>query len=511
MNGESNSKRLAEQEISARAQSSTHLFREDDFDVILTVADGKIVRVVGTPKTFCDTDNASAIIGRRLLDLIDRPGQRRVEGSLERLATTGRAQALFGQRCRRLDGSCFDADMLLESVMWVGKPAVDISLRAVSNWVRSLAEAATRKEAQLQSILATVPDGMVLIDQRGIVQSFSVMAERLFGYRADEVVGRNVSVLMPSPYREQHDGYLNRYLRTGEKHIIGVGRVARAQRKDGSTFPIELSVGETEVNGERLFTGFIRDLSERQEREQRLHEVQSELIHISRLSELGQMVSALAHEVNQPLSAIRNYASAGERFLDGGDAERVGMTLRKIEEQARRADGIVRRLRAFVRKEETGRRPENLPKLIEEAAALALVGSKGQGVVFTTQLDSDADVVLVDKIQIQQVLLNLMRNAIEAMTGQEKQLLSVMTDRAEPGMIGLSVVDTGPGLDRFVRERLFQPFVTTKNNGLGVGLSICRSIVEAHGGQLSVKDNPGGGTIFRFTLPDNCISEKNVP
>ncbi len=360
---------------------------------------------------------------------------------------------------------------------------------------------AKRREALIESILATVPDGLILINERGIIQSFSAAAERLFGYRADEVKGRNVSMLMPSPYREKHDSYIDRYLKSGERHIVGVGRVVRGQRKDGSTFPIELSVGEVRLDGEHLFTGFVRDLTERQEREQRMHEVQSELIHISRLSELGQMVSALAHEVNQPLTAIQNYLRAGRHLIESGEIERADPAFLKALDQARRASEIIQRLREFVKKGEVGRKPENLAKVIEEAAALSFVGLKDRGVDIAMRFDMETARVMIDKVQIQQVLLNLMRNAIEAMANRPQQKLSVATERHGDDMIAVSVTDTGPGLDVKVREKLFQPFVTTKENGLGVGLSICRSIVEAHGGALSASDNPSGGTIFRFTLP----------
>jgi two-component system, LuxR family, sensor kinase FixL len=364
---------------------------------------------------------------------------------------------------------------------------------------------AEMSEAQLESILATIPDGMVVIDERGIIRSFSAAAERLFGYSADEVKGRNVCILMPSPYREQHDGYIARYLATGERRIIGVGRVARAQRKDGSTFPIELAVGEVGSEGERLFTGFIRDLTERQEREQRLHELQSELIHVSRLSELGQMVSALAHEVNQPLTAIENYLRAGIRLMESGDSEQSKSVFLRAGEQAARANEIIRRLRDFVRKQETSKRMENLPKIIEEATALSMVGVKSRGIVLTTRLDPEAQSVYVDKFEIQQVLFNLIRNAIEAMADCDRPALSIATapstGRSGETMILISVADTGLGIDPKVRQRLFQPFVTTKSSGIGVGLSICRSIVEAHGGRIGVGDTPGGGTTLHFTVP----------
>lgn len=370
---------------------------------------------------------------------------------------------------------------------------------------RALDEAQAR-EAHLAAILATVPDAMVVIDRNGIIQSFSATAERLFGYSADEVKGRNVRILMPSPYSEQHDGYIARYLATGERRIIGVGRVVVAQRKDGTTFPIELAVGEVGAGEKTLFTGFIRDLSERQEREQRLHEVQSELIHISRLSELGQMVSALAHEVNQPLTAIQNYLRAGHYLAASGQIDKAQALCAKAIEQSERAGAIIRRLRDFVRKGAAVRQPENLRKIAEEAAALSLVGQRSKGVRVEMRFDPEAVWAVVDKVQIQQVLFNLLRNAIEAMTDSERREITIATvpvadGQKADGMVEISVADSGPGLPQEVRQRLFQPFVTTKPEGLGVGLSICRSIVEAHGGRMTAEANPGGGSVFRFTVP----------
>ena len=176
---------------------------------------------------------------------------------------------------------------------------------------------ALAREAHLQSILDTVPEAMIVIDERGFIQSFSSAAERLFGCQAAEVIGRNVSILMPTPYRENHDGYLLRYMTTGERRIIGIGRVVVGQRKDGSTFPMELAVGEMKSGDQRYFTGFIRDLTERQQTEARLQELQSELVHISRLTAMGEMASTLAHELNQPLSAIANYLKGSRRLLGG--------------------------------------------------------------------------------------------------------------------------------------------------------------------------------------------------
>ncbi len=375
---------------------------------------------------------------------------------------------------------------------------------------RAIAEAMAR-EARLASILATVPDAMVVIDSSGIIQSFSATAERLFGYAADEVRGQNVSMLMPSPHRELHDGYIARYLATGERRILGVGRVVVGQRKDGTTFPIELAVGEVKAGEQTLFTGFVRDLTEHQERERRLHEVQSELIHMSRLSELGQMVSTLAHEVNQPLTAIHNYLQAGQHLAAAGEAEKAQSLFAKAVEQSERASAIIRRLREFVRKGETARRRENLGKIVEEASALSLVGQKAHRMRVSMRLDPAVAWVVVDKVQIQQVLFNLVRNAVEAMAECERCDIVIATAASENGMVEISVADTGPGLSAEVRARLFQPFVTTKPGGMGVGLSICRSIVESHGGRMSAHANPGGGTVFRFTVPGETAGGRVDP
>jgi two-component system sensor kinase FixL len=372
------------------------------------------------------------------------------------------------------------------------------------NRIRAAASArdALRREAHLKSILDTVPDAMIVIDEHGTIQSFSSAAERLFEHTAAQVVGENVKMLMPSPYREAHDGYIERYLRTGERRIIGIGRVVVGERKDGSTFPMELAVGEMRSSNQRFFTGFIRDLTERQQTEARLQELQSELIHMSRLTAMGEMASALAHELNQPLSAIANYMKGSRRLLERRTDEQSGLlrnAIDKAADQALRAGQIIRRLRDFVSRGESERRVESIRKLVEEASALALVGAKDHGIRVRFQYDPAFDLVFADKVQIQQVLLNLLRNAIEAMEASPTRELVVST-AAHDDMIAVSVADTGSGLAPEVTSQLFQPFVTTKAQGMGVGLSICRTIVEAHGGEITARPRPDGGAIFSFTL-----------
>ena len=410
------------------------------------------------------------------------------------------------------------ADIIVGRTLWDSMPAaVDLTMFCLVGlslgWAgqifhRRSAQAhetlkhLAEREAHLRSILKTVPDAMVIADDQGIIQSFSTAAETQFGWRAAEIVGENLSRLMPAPFRNQHDGYIERYLKTGEKRIIGIGRIVVGERKDGSTFPMELAVGEVRLNDRRFFIGFIRDLTERETTERRLQDLQSELIHVSRLTAMGEMASALAHELNQPLASITNFVRGSERLLEGDapNLAKVRMGLASASAQSMRAGQIIRRLRDFVARGEVDRRIESLPKLLEEAVALAMMGAGERGVRLQYAVEPTVDLVLADRVQIQQVVVNLMRNAIDAMETSPVREITISANGLPDDMVQVQISDTGAGIDRKVHGQLFQPFVTTKTQGMGVGLSISRTIIEAHGGRIWAEARPNGGAQFKFTL-----------
>jgi len=473
-------------------------------------------------------------------------------------------------------------------------------------------------------------DGMVVIDEKGNVLLYNEACRKLFQYAPEEVLSHNVNILMPEPYRSEHDGYIARYRKTGDARIIGIGREVRGRRRDGTEFPMYLSVGEGTIGGKRVFVGIVHDLSairkeeerraesdrqlaqivessddaiisktldgivqtwnagaerifgytasemvgrsifaivpperhqeeqdilarinagesihhyettrirkdgqeiaislsispvrdtsgnvigaskisrditEQRRAEERESTLQSELAHVSRVSAVGQLSSALAHELNQPLTAIMNYASAAKmRLAENPQNEKTVMLLDRAIGQAERAGAIIQRLRAFLEKREPQRARQDLNTVLQEAIALGFVGSIDEGVKLVLDLASDLPSVQVDRIQIQQVLVNLIRNATEAMRNSSIRELVISSYRAGLHLVEISVADTGPGVSNAVADQLFEAFVTTKEKGMGVGLSICRTIVEAHGGRISTVPNLPNGTIFKVQLPVN--------
>lgn len=351
-----------------------------------------------------------------------------------------------------------------------------------------------------ESLIAFAVDGIMVIDQKGTVQIYNRACERLFGYSAPEVIGQNVKMLMPKPYHDEHDGYLSHYLATGEKHIIGIGREVSGRRKDGSVFPMYLSVGQGVVKGERIFLGIISDLSERKARDRRIQDLQMEMLHVSRLTDMGQVATGLAHELNQPLTAILNYTNAGLDIAEERGDPELKAVLGRIAEQASRAGNIIRRLRAFVEKRGPNRSEEDIAHTVDEAIRLGQINPAERGIKLRVDVEHGLPKVWIDRIQIQQVLINLMKNAAEAMENSPLREMTVTISQAR-NFVEIAVADTGPGISPEMAEKLFQPFVTTKAHGMGMGLSICRGIIESHGGRLRLEPNPGGGAVFRFNVP----------
>src|SRR5215472_2396909 len=259
-----------------------------------------------------------------------------------------------------------------------------------------------------ETLLATAVDGIMVIDEGARILIYNPACERLFGYARDEAVGRKVNMLMPEPHRTDHDEYIGRYIKTGEKHIIGIGREVTGRRKDGSTFPMYLSVGEGRLSGQRIFVGIINDVSERAKRENHIQELQKELLHATRLTSTGQLAAALAHELNQPLTAILNYSNALADIVDWnkvpqGEIPREILT--KIGEQTERAGEIIRRLRGFVEKREPNRAVDDLNRAVEDAINLGLVGAADDNIKLSVSLSPHVPPVSIDKVQIQQVIV----------------------------------------------------------------------------------------------------------
>ncbi len=359
-------------------------------------------------------------------------------------------------------------------------------------------------EAHMRAILQTAVEGIITIDVAGTVQCFNAAAEAMFGYNADEVIGKNVRMLMSQPDRDAHDNYLQRYLQTGDRRIIGIGREVVGERKDGTRFPMDLSVAEVNVDGDTSFTGIVRDMSERHELQRAIREREEQLAHFDRLDIMGEMAAGIAHEINQPLTAIAAFAQAASRLLRAGqvDSESILDVFDQIVKQAERAGDVIRRLRSLIKKTKTDTRIIVIAELFEDTLRLVRMDRRAQDVVITTELDADVPQVEIDVIQIQQVLLNLIRNALDAIVsshGEGRILMRAALDSR--GDVVISIEDNGPGFCTEVADQIGHPFYTTKESGLGLGLSISRSIVTAHGGRLWFESAAETGACFHFSIP----------
>lgn len=434
-----------------------------------------------------------------LFDAADRAAGRPAE-QLE----LARRNGSFSDRCWRVhkDGTRFRADVRTsriegDYVLPSGFGHVLRDVTAEEFHARSL----EINSVLLGSILASVPDALVVIDLNGTILLFSKAAEAMFGYEAREVVGSNVSILSPERDRVAHDLHMKRYRETGESRVMGTKRRLIGQRKDGTEFPHSLQISEAFGSGQKMIAGFIQDLSEKEATEAQLEQLQRELAHISRVYEMGTLASTIAHELNQPLMAVANIVQTAADILGKGDpASRTALAeaLNEAGRETLRAGDILRRLRVFLSRGELEKTLEDAGKLAEDAIYFEAVAARYRGIACEVICPPDMPRILVDRVQIQQVILNLAKNAIQSIGQSGKVTVTLV---AAPDEVRVTVSDTGPGVPPERVGRLFEPFSTTKSEGMGLGLPICRSIIEAHGGKIWYEPAPGGGAAFVFTLP----------
>ncbi len=375
---------------------------------------------------------------------------------------------------------------------------------------------------ELQALLDAAVDAVVLIDHEGRISAFNRSAERQFGYSAAELLGNRVETLMPEPYRSQHDGYLERYRQTGIPHIIGVGREVKALRKDGTTFPAFLSVGRVAESDPPRFVGFIRDLTTerkalatiqaerdraeaRRTEEQQARRLQDRLTHVSRLATMGEMAAGIAHEINQPLSAIATYARACERFLEAAepDLPETLASLREIGEEAHRAGDMIRRLRQLVAGRAAEQTPTDLNGLVQDLSVLALADARVHEAHLELDLTPQLPRIRADRAQLQQLVLSLVRNSLEALeeSAPADRRVTIRTTRLPDGRVELSVSDNGPGVAADMADKLFVPFSTTKASGTGLGLVVSQTVAQAHGGTIDYRPAPPQGACFFVRMP----------
>jgi len=384
---------------------------------------------------------------------------------------------------RRIEVSLTVSPIKDQSGAIVGASAIARDITEKTNWVRQL----TDSEERLRSIVEAAVDGIIVIDAHGHIESFNPGAERLFGYTAEEVAGKNVSMLMPEPYQSEHDSYIRHYLHTGEQRIIGIGREVSAMRKDGSTFPVHLSVGEMDLGGQRKFTGILHDLTSRVAMEERLRE-QAALVR------LGEMAAVIAHEVKNPLAAVRGAIQVIGKRLAAGSREAAVVT--DIIARIDTLNLLVRDLLLFARP------PQPHPIAVDVRSVLSMTidllrGDDAHAGVRVT-MTGEAPPIMADVELLKIVFLNLLINSAQAMRGQGVITLDVSADAHFCRVV---TTDTGPGIPPEIRARLFTPFVTTKARGTGLGLSTVRRLIEAHHGEIRVESPASGGARITVTLP----------
>jgi two-component system, LuxR family, sensor kinase FixL len=431
---------------------------------------------------------ADEVVDQNVKMLMPSPDHEQHDGYLAQYAETGTPRIIgTGRevRGRRKDGSTFPLHLSVGRMDIDGQPAFTGILHDLSRRVE-IEEALRKSEERLRSIVESAVDGIVVMDERGTIQAFNPSAERLFGYSAGEVMGRNVNILMPSPDRERHDGYIRHYLSTGEQKIIGIGREVTGRCKDGRTFPVHLSVGEMVSDGRRSFTGILHDLSDRVALEQQLAEQKS-------LAKLGEMAAVVAHEVKNPIAGIRGALQVITARMPADQRDRD--ILLDIITRLDGLNRIVQDMLMFSRPRALRREPLALEALLSDTAALIArdPGMAGLeiGVTGTAEISGDREMLQI-------AFQNILMNAAQAMEGQGR--IEVTIARAD-GRCRVAVADRGPGMPAEARDRAFDAFFTTKHRGTGLGLPIAKRVIEGHGGAIHIDMPSTGGTTIVIELP----------
>ena len=432
---------------------------------------------------------ASEVIGRNVSMLMPPPYRDEHDGYLGRYLHTGEAQIIgIGRDAQglRRDGTVFPLHLSVGEMSINGERKFTGILHDLTARV-ALEERLRASEERWRSVIESAVDGIVVIDARGRIEAFNPAAVRLFGYAESEVLGRNVNMLMPSPYHDEHDGYLGRYLQTGEAKIIGIGREVTGRRADGSTFPLHLSVGEMLLDGDRKFTGILHDLSARVQMEAQLRE-QAALVR------LGEMAAVIAHEVRNPLAGIRGAVQViGSRLpQESREAAVVGEIVSRIDT----LNGLIQDLLLFARPPQPKPSPIDVSPLIATTAGLLTSDPALSSIRIDIQ--GSAPPIVADPELLKIVFLNLMVNGAHAMRGQGGIRVSV---ESSEGFCHVAFIDGGPGIPADIRGKIFTPFFTTKARGTGLGLPTAKRLVEAHQGTIRIDCPPGGGTTVTVHLP----------
>jgi PAS domain S-box-containing protein len=497
------------EDISAQKQAEAALreseekfrnaFAEAAIGVVMAKAGGTIVEA---NDAFCRLAGYSLdeLRTMRFLDLVHSEDRPEAQGLADRILRNEIPAYVTESRILHKDGaSIWVRESASKTHDAAGKPQWLVTLVEDITERKMIEDSAVRTVAQLTAVLDGAKDAIISIDIKGVVQSINAAGETMFGYDRDEVIGRNVSMLMSAEHAERHDSYIANYLETGVTDIIGAAREAEGRRKDGTLFPIDLAVEEAAVYNELVFVAFVRDLSERRRIESRIDQLAAQ-----RLTAIGGMAGALAHELNQPLAAMEVYLETARRMLRKTPDQRsapIEEVIARASAQVFRMGDIINHLKNFVGHGEPDKTHQNLHALIAKAVSETTSGVKSPAAVPALELSAARDDVVADPVQIGQVLSNLVRNAREAIEDTPSGRIVISTALEGDDMIRCDVSDNGPGLAKTVEERLFEPVTSTKATGMGVGLSISKSIIEAHYGQIWAQKNPLGGTVFSFTLP----------